>query len=54
MVRVEFFSIIYLVIINSLIFIIMAMDKNSAEQKMWCIPEKALWVLSILGGSVGF
>ncbi|WQT19486.1 DUF1294 domain-containing protein [Helicobacter pylori] len=32
----------------------MLVDKNSAEQKMWRIPEKALWVLSLLGGSVGF
>nr|WP_242673892.1 DUF1294 domain-containing protein [Helicobacter pylori] len=32
----------------------MLVDKNSAEQKMWRIPEKALWALSLLGGSVGF
>nr|WP_276321072.1 DUF1294 domain-containing protein [Helicobacter pylori] len=32
----------------------MLVDKNSADQKMWRIPEKALWVLSLLGGSVGF
>ncbi|UOS12629.1 DUF1294 domain-containing protein [Helicobacter pylori] len=50
----EFVSIVWLLIVNILIFILMLVDKNSAEQKMWRIPEKALWVLSLLGGSVGF
>jgi Predicted membrane protein len=51
---VEFASIVWLLIVNILIFILMLVDKNSADQKMWRIPEKALWVLSLLGGSVGF
>ncbi len=50
----EFVFIVWLLIVNILIFILMLVDKNSAEQKMWRIPEKALWVLSLLGGSVGF
>ncbi|UOR73105.1 DUF1294 domain-containing protein [Helicobacter pylori] len=50
----EFVSIVWLLIVNILIFILMLVDKNSAEQKMWRIPKKALWVLSLLGGSVGF
>ncbi|GAA8939759.1 hypothetical protein HpSLK36_01080 [Helicobacter pylori] len=50
----EFASIVWLLIVNILIFILMLVDKNLAEQKMWRIPEKALWVLSLLGGSVGF
>lgn len=50
----EFASIVWLLIVNILIFILMLVDKNSADQKMWRIPEKALWVLSLLGGSVGF
>ncbi len=50
----EFVSIVWLLIVNILIFVLMLVDKNSAEQKMWRIPEKALWVLSLLGGSVGF
>lgn len=50
----EFASIVWLLIVNILIFILMLVGKNSAEQKMWRIPEKALWVLSLLGGSVGF
>ncbi|EQL60934.1 DUF1294 domain-containing protein, partial [Helicobacter pylori] len=50
----EFVSIVWLLIVNILIFVLMLVDKNSAEQKMWRIPEKALWVLSLLGRSVGF
>lgn len=50
----ELVSIVWLLIVNILIFILMLVDKNSAEQKMWRIPEKALWILSLLGGSVGF
>ncbi len=50
----EFVFIVWLLIVNILIFILMLVDKNSAEQKMWRIPKKALWVLSLLGGSVGF
>ncbi|BAW48816.1 putative uncharacterized protein [Helicobacter pylori] len=50
----EFVSIVWLLIVNILIFVLMLVDKNSAEQKMWRIPEKVLWVLSLLGGSVGF
>ncbi len=50
----EIVFIVWLLIVNILIFILMLVDKNSAEQKMWRIPEKALWVLSLLGGSVGF
>ncbi len=50
----EFVSIVWLLIVNILIFVLMLVDKNSAEQKMWRILEKALWVLSLLGGSVGF
>lgn len=50
----EFASIIWLLKVNILIFILMLVDKNSADQKMWRIPEKTLWVLSLLGGSVGF
>ncbi len=50
----EFVSIVWLLIVNILIFVLMLVDKNSAEQKMWRIPEKALWFLSLLGGSVGF
>ncbi|GAA7131944.1 hypothetical protein HpCHN52_02610 [Helicobacter pylori] len=50
----EFVSIVWLLIVNILIFVLMLVDKNLAEQKMWRIPEKALWVLSLLGGSVGF
>lgn len=50
----EFVSIVWLLIVNILIFVLMLVDKNSAEQKMWRISKKALWVLSLLGGSVGF
>ena len=44
---------IYLLIMNLLGFSAMAVDKSRARQQRWRIPEKALFLLSLLGGSIG-
>lgn len=44
---------IYLVIINLIAFLLMAMDKSRARKHHWRIPEKTLFLSAILGGSIG-
>lgn len=43
----------YLVIINIIAFLLMAIDKHKARKHRWRIPERALFLVSILGGSLG-
>ena len=59
---VEFFAqltllaqimIIYLVIINIITFFYFGIDKTRSELSKRRIPEKMLWFLSAIGGSVG-
>ena len=44
---------IYLVFMNVLGFSLMASDKRKARKKLWRIPEKTLFLVSFLGGSIG-
>ncbi len=44
---------IYLIIINSLTFLIFGIDKWKAQRGKWRIPEATLIWMSIIGGSVG-
>ncbi len=44
---------IYLLIINLAGFILMGIDKARAKRHAWRIPEKTLFLTSILGGSIG-
>lgn len=45
--------IIYLAVINIITFAIFGIDKLKAIKDKWRIPEKILFLLSIIGGSVG-
>lgn len=45
--------IVYLVIINIIGIIVMGADKQKAKTHTWRIPEKSLFLVSILGGSIG-
>lgn len=47
------YLIIYLVIINIIGFAIMGIDKKKAENHKWRIPEKTLFFVAIIGGSIG-
>lgn len=44
---------IYLAIINLLGFFAMFLDKQKAKRNKWRIPEKTLFLLALLGGSLG-
>lgn len=44
---------IYLVIINILGFLIMFVDKRKAQKGKWRIPEKTLFIVAFIGGSIG-
>ncbi len=43
----------YLVIMNVIAFAAMGVDKSRAKRGAWRIPEKTLFSLSLLGGSIG-
>ncbi|WP_312492749.1 DUF1294 domain-containing protein [Anaerosporobacter sp.] len=44
---------IYLVVMNIIGFTIMGIDKSRAKRGAWRIPEKTLFLIAILGGSIG-
>ena len=43
----------YLAAINAVTFLVYGIDKLRAKRGAWRIPEKTLFLLPILGGSVG-
>lgn len=45
--------IVYLVVINFISFIMMGLDKYKAKKRAWRIPESTLFVLALIGGSIG-
>lgn len=44
---------IYLVIMNVIGFIMMAVDKYKAKHHAWRINEKSFFLISLIGGSLG-
>lgn len=44
---------IYLVVMNLAGFVLMAVDKRKARRNRWRIPEAALFLFAIFGGSIG-
>ena len=47
------FLIIYFVIMNIVGFAIMGIDKRKAIKKVWRIPESTLFIVALIGGSIG-
>ena len=47
------YLIIYLVIMNIIGIVVMGVDKAKARAHAWRIPEKILFLISLLGGSIG-
>lgn len=45
--------ILYAVAVNVVSFIVMGVDKRRAIKRAWRIPESTLFVLAIIGGSIG-
>ncbi len=49
----ELIIVIYLIIINIIGAAVMGIDKSRAKRKAWRIPERTLFLVSLLGGSIG-
>ena len=47
------YFIIYLIVINLIAFLAMYIDKRRARYGKWRIPEQTLFVLALMGGSIG-
>lgn len=47
------YFIIYLIIINIIAFLTMFIDKRKAKYGKWRIKEHTLFILALIGGSVG-
>lgn len=47
------YILIYFILINLLAFIMFWFDKRAAQNSQWRISEKALIIVSMLGGTVG-
>ena len=45
--------IIYLIVMNLITFLAMYIDKRKAKKGKWRISETALFVLALIGGSIG-
>ena len=45
--------VVYLVVINLITFTTMGVDKSKARKRSWRIPESTLFVLALIGGSIG-
>ncbi len=44
---------IYLLSVNMIGFVIMGVDKHKAKREAWRVPEKVLFLISLIGGSLG-
>ncbi len=44
---------IYFLIINVIGFFLMGIDKLRAKKQVWRVPEKTLFIIALIGGSVG-
>lgn len=47
------YFLIYLLLINLTGFFAMFLDKQKAKKGKWRIPEKTLFLIAIIGGSLG-
>ena len=45
--------ILYLLTVNAIGFILMLVDKIKAKKNLWRIPEATLFLVAVIGGSIG-
>ena len=43
----------YLAVLNLIGFALMGIDKRRAVKKLWRIPESTLFIIALIGGSIG-
>jgi uncharacterized membrane protein YsdA (DUF1294 family) len=51
--KVIFVIVIYLAVMNLVGFCLMGIDKRKAVNKLWRIPESTLFIIAVIGGSIG-
>lgn len=51
--NLQFITAAYLILINIAGFCAMGLDKRKAKKQKWRIPEARLFLLAIIGGSLG-
>lgn len=51
--RVYFWIAAYVLAINIVGFLSMYLDKRKARKRMWRIPEATLFLIALIGGSIG-
>ena len=44
---------IYILVVNLIGFLVMGIDKLKAKKRGWRIPEATLFIVAIIGGSIG-
>lgn len=44
---------VYFIVINLIGFLSMYLDKYKAKKHLWRIPEATLFIIAIIGGSIG-
>lgn len=47
------YIVLYLVIMNLTGFLMMGIDKRKARKRAWRIPESTLFIIALVGGSLG-
>lgn len=51
--EVIFIFYLYVIIMNIIGFVLMGIDKSRARRHAWRIPEARLFLIALLGGSIG-
>ncbi|WP_053218960.1 DUF1294 domain-containing protein [Virgibacillus senegalensis] len=49
----EIILLMYLIAINSAVWVLMGIDKRRAVKNQWRISEKTLWLVALIGGAAG-
>lgn len=44
---------IYILLINLIAFVVFGIDKRKARKGQWRVPESTLFILALIGGSIG-
>ncbi len=51
--KIYIIILLYLIVINTISFVVMGIDKKRARNHQWRISEKLLFLYAIIGGSIG-
>lgn len=51
--KLTYLIVAYFIVMNIAGLLVMYLDKHKARKHKWRIPEKTLFIVSLLGGSIG-